>query len=232
MEKLSLVEARQTGKFGFLVESDAGYINPKDTRNKQFVNELKKINTSETFAIVEPLVVTVVLQKYGIENANGRIYPELILRAQAKLYQVLIDESRAVGELNHPDDSVLNGERLSHNITKIWWEGHTLMGEMEVLMSPGYIKYGVISCQGDHVANLLRKGIRIGVSSRGVGSVESFGGKDIVQDDFEIIGWDVVVTPSTPGSWILKNRESAQPFIESEKKEKNLLIDKLDTFLL
>jgi len=232
MEKLTLVEARETGKFGFLVESDAGYINPKDERNKQFVNELKKINSSEKFIIAEPLMVTVVLQKHGIENANGRIYPEPILKAQAKLYQTLIDEYRAVGELNHPDDSVLNGERLSHNITKIWWEGHTLMGEMEILMSPGYIKYGVISCQGDHVANLLRKGIRIGVSSRGVGSVESFGGKDIVQDDFEIIGWDVVVTPSTPGSWILKNREAAMPFVESTKNEKKILIDNLDNFLL
>ena len=133
---------------------------------------------------------------------------------------------------DHPESSIISVERISHNITKIWWEGATLMGEMEILMSPGFINYGVISCQGDQIANLLRKGIKIGVSSRGVGSLEEIGGQNIVQDDFEIIGWDVVVSPSTPGSWIFRNRQEAQPFVEGKEKKKNLLIDNLDKFLL
>jgi len=133
---------------------------------------------------------------------------------------------------DHPESSIISVERISHNITKIWWEGATLMGEMEILMSPGFINYGIISCQGDQIANLLRKGIRIGVSSRGVGSLEEIDGKNIVQDDFEIIGWDIVVSPSTPGSWMFKNREEAQPFVENKIKNKNLLVDKLNNFLL
>ena len=230
MDGLKILKPGELGT-GYLVEYDAGYIDPKDKRNRAFVNEVAKIERKET-VITEPLVVTVVLQKYGVENANGRIYPEPILRREADLYQTLIQEVRAVGESDHPESSIISVERISHNITKIWWEGVTLMGEMEILMSPGFINYGIISCQGDQIANLLRKGIRIGVSSRGVGSLEEIDGKNIVQDDFEIIGWDIVVSPSTPGSWMFKNREEAQPFVENKIKNKNLLVDKLNNFLL
>jgi hypothetical protein len=231
MNDLKILKPGELGT-GYLIEHDAGYIDPKDKRNHAFINEVAKIEGPDTISIMEPLVVTVVLQKYNVENANGRIYPESILRREANLYQTLIDEVRAVGESDHPESSIISVERISHNITKIWWEGSTLLGEMEIIMSPGFIKYGVISCQGDHIANLLRKGIRIGVSSRGVGSLEEENGKAYVQDDFEIIGWDVVVSPSTPGSWILKNRKEAQQFVESKEKKKDLLSDGLDKFLL
>jgi len=230
MDDLKILKPGELGT-GYLIEHDAGYIDPKDKRNEAFINEVAKIARKE-LVIAEPLVVTVVLQKYGVENANGRIYPEPILRREADLYQTLIDEFRAVGESDHPESSIISVERVSHNILKMWWEGSTLMGEMEIIMSPGFINYGVISCQGDQIANLLRKGIRIGVSSRGVGSLEEIGGQNIVQDDFEIIGWDVVVSPSTPGSWIFRNRKEAQPFVESTEKKKDLLIEKLDKFLL
>jgi len=132
----------------------------------------------------------------------------------------------------HPESSIVNTERISHNITETWWEGKTLLGKMEIIMSPGYINNGVISCLGDHVANLLRKGIMIGVSSRGVGSLKEVNGKNIVQDDFELICWDIVTSPSTPGSWIFNKKEEMQPFTESKITQKTLLIDKLDKFLL
>ena len=103
-------------------------------------------------------------------------------------------------------------------------------------MTPGFINYGIVSTKGDEVANLLRNRIKIGVSSRGVGSLkEGRNGEQIVQDDFEIICWDVVTAPSTPDAWIFKNVEEAKPYVESVEAKKPIikenLIDKLDNFL-
>ena len=130
------------------------------------------------------------------------------------------------------NSSVISNSRVSHEIKKIWWEGHTLVGEIEILMSPGFVNQGIISCEGDQIANMLRKGIRVGVSSRGVGSLEDIAGKLLVQDDFELICWDIVTSPSTPGSYMFKNEADAQPFMESKQRKNNLIIDKLDRFLL
>jgi hypothetical protein len=221
--------------WGGLIEHDAGYISPDEPRNQPFINEIKKLESGK-LVIIEPLVVYVVLQKYGILNRNGRIYPESVLRKQNDLYQQAIRERRAVGELDHPESSVIAGDRISHNITETWWENHTLMGKMEILMSPGYINFGIISCKGDNVADLLRHRIKIGVSSRGVGSLkEARNGDQIVQDDFEIICWDVVTAPSTPDAWIFRTHEESRPYVENIEKKPILietLIDKLDKFLL
>ena len=218
-----------------LVEYDAGYINPDEPRNSQFVNGLRNLDSGK-LVIAEPLVVYVVLQKYGILNRNGRIYPEEILKKQNILYQKAIRDRSALGECDHPETSVISVDRVSHNIIETWWEGQTLMGKMEILMTPGFIKLGIVSTKGDEVANLLRNRIKIGVSSRGVGSLkEGKNGEQIVQDDFEIICWDVVTAPSTPGSWILNSREEAMPYIESvvQTKEtiKENLKEKLNKFL-
>jgi len=133
---------------------------------------------------------------------------------------------------DHPESSVISNRNVSHEIKKIWWEGTTLVGEVEIIMSPGFINQGIISCEGDQIANMLRKGIRVGVSSRGVGSLDNINGKLIVQDDFEIICWDIVTSPSTPGSYMFNNKSDAQPFMESKMKKDNLLIDKLNKFLI
>lgn len=223
-----IIKAGQTGT-GILIEND-GYINPLDSRNEKFINEVKKIEAGETI-IAEPLTVTVVLQKYNVENRNGRIYPKNLLEREAKRYQEIIDQNLALGELNHPETSELDGGRLSHIIKRIWWEKQTLMGEMEIIMSPGFIKQGIISCVGDTVANLIRKGIMIGVSSRGIGTLKQLNGKNIVQDDFELICWDIVVTPSTPGSWMFMEESDAAPFVESESKDSPLITGHLDDFL-
>ena len=173
------------------------------------------------------------MQKYGVENKNERVYPENILRKEAENYLVLIKEKRAMGEADHPESSIVAISRVSHNVVELWWEGNVLMGKLEILMSPGFVNQGIISCEGDQVANLLRKGLKIGVSSRGVGSLKKENGKNIVQDDFELICWDVVTSPSTPGSWIYSeepNREQ-QMSEATDTKDKDLLIDSLDNFL-
>ena len=215
-----------------LVEQDAGFISPNDERNKQFINEVNGFGKSSEQIMVEPLVLYVVLQKWGVRNRNGRIYPKEILEREVNNYQQLIKEKRAIGELDHPESSLIAGDRISHNILQTWWEGKTLMGKMQILMSPGFTKYGIVSTKGDEVANLIRNGIMIGVSSRGVGSLKEIKGDNIVQDDFEIICWDIVTAPSTPGSWMFKEKEEAKPFMESVNKKTNILVDKINKFLL
>lgn len=234
-EDLKILKRGQAGT-GFLIEQDAGFISPDEPRNERFINEISKLETLGKMEIVEPLVVYVVLQKYGVLNRNGRIYPESVLKKQDALYQELIRERRAIGELDHPESSTISSDRISHNITKTWWEGSTLMGTMEILMSPGYIKYGILSTKGDDVANLLRNRIKVGVSSRGIGSlVEGKDGVLIVQDDFEIICWDVVTAPSTVGSWIGTTHQELAPYVEGEIRKplmKEGILGDLDKFLL
>jgi hypothetical protein len=232
---IKVLKRGQSG-FGYLIEHDAGYISPDEPRNQPFINEIKKLETGK-LVIAEPLIVYVILQKYGVLNRNGRIYPESILKKQNEIYQKAIRERSAVGELDHPESSIIAGDRISHNIVETWWEGQTLMGKMEILMTPGFINYGIVSTKGDEVANLLRNRIKIGVSSRGVGSLkEGRNGEQIVQDDFEIICWDVVTAPSTPDAWIFKNVEEARPYVEGVEGKKTIteekLSDKLNKFLL
>ena len=228
---MEIIKKNEINKKGILIEYDAGYISPKHNRN--FVNEVNKLTQGQQI-IEEPLVVYAVMQKYGVENKNERVYPEAILRREAENYLKLIKEKRAMGEADHPESSIVAVSRISHNVVDLWWEGNVLMGKLEIIMSPGFVNQGIISCEGDRVANYLRKGLKIGVSSRGVGSLEKENGKNIVQDDFELICWDVVTSPSTPGSWIYSEEPSReQQMSESNKKNENkILTDSLNNFLL
>lgn len=123
---------------------------------------------------------------------------------------------------NHPTESTIDLSRISHNIIELHWEGHTLLGKMEINTSEGFRKHGIVSTQGDMVANLLLNGYKIGVSSRGVGSVEQRLGQMIVGDDFELICWDVVSSPSSPGAYISANEgEDLQQYIESNTTKEN-----------
>jgi hypothetical protein len=230
MDDIKILKAGKTG-FGYLIEQDAGYISPTDPKNSNLIREFAKLDAGKGDA-TDTLIVYVVLQKYNVKNRNGRIYPEHILKTQNEIYQQAIHERRAVGELDHPESSVIAGDRISHNIIKTWWEGHTLMGQMEILMSKGYINYGIVSTKGDEVANLLRNNIMIGVSSRGVGSLKEVKGDFIVQEDFELICWDIVTAPSTPGSWMFKHAAEAKPYVESVQGKKSTLNEGLDSFLL
>lgn len=386
-DKLKILEKNETG-YGVLIENDAGVISPYEERNKPFMNEMKKITEGEDSIIEEPLILYVVLQKHGVQNRNGRIYPKDVLQREVENYQELVNDNRATGECvpagteiyttnegwkrieeigedeevltlnpdsnqlenqkvqkttkkwyndqmvhiwnnskldmmvtknhkkvlwdrngnpytitaeelydkiknsdtkvskshiknmkegiyldnrytnaelvdfndyvycvtvpngtwlmryngkvcwthnsDHPDSSIVSLDRISHNILETWWEGATLMGKMEIIMTPGFTRYGFASCEGDRIANLLRKGIKIGVSSRGVGSLNEIeGGKKMVQDDFELICWDAVSSPSTPGSWTSTDKKDLGIYIENDIKENNdPLNDKLDEFLL
>ena len=228
---MEIIKKNQLNKKGILIEYDAGYISPKD--NRHFINEVSKLSEGQPI-IEEPLVVYAVMQKYGVENRNERVYPENILRKEAENYLKLIKEKRALGEADHPESSIVAVSRISHNVIDLWWEGNVLMGKLEIIMSPGFVNQGIISCEGDRVANYLRKGLKIGVSSRGVGSLEKENGKNIVQDDFELICWDIVTSPSTPGSWIYSEQPSReQQMSESKSKNENIILnDSLNNFLL
>ena len=191
-------------------------------------------------SLPDKIEIYAVLQKWGVENRNGRVYPEEILKREAKKYQEFIDMGTSLGELNHPESSIIDADRVSHRITEIWWNGRTLMGKMELDTTPGYLKSGIISSVGDKVLNMIRKGWTVGISSRGVGSLKNEGGKNIVQDDFELICWDIVTSPSTPGSWISSTESDLKPFMESTKDKDNVisenddsdLLDNLNKFLL
>lgn len=220
--------------YGLLIERDAGYVSLDDERNLSTKNTLSKIGSNEPgIEIVDRLKVFCVLQKYGIENANGRIYPEGILRREDKKYQVRIEKRQSYGESNHPEAITLNLDRLAMGVVKTWWEGHSLVGELELILSLGFVKYGVISCEGDRIANYLRLGWTIGISSRGLGSViqDKYSGKYIVQDDFEITCWDFVSDNSTPGSIIVSSEPELKQYVESKETNKSKLIEGLNNFI-
>ena len=220
-DELTIIKEGKTGH-GILIEND-GYIQ----LNKN--NILKEgVNGDNEWYVPNPFIVDAVFQKFGIKNANGRIYPEEVLKKQVELYQQKIDERRALGECNHPAESTIDLSRISHNIIELHWEGRTLVGKMELNTTEGFRKQGIVSSRGDEVANLLLNGYKIGVSSRGVGSVEQKLGQYIVGDDFELICWDVVSDPSTPGAWIGQGEELVQ-YVESNtvKDKKTLVNEKL-----
>ena len=148
-----------------------------------------------------------ILQRAGAENQNGRVYPMEILRREAQKYEQLIKERRALGELDHPDSSVINLKNVSHNIKEIHWEGNDLCGTVEILPTPS----------GNILKELLRAGILLGISSRGMGSVSPMGeGKVKVGEDFELIGWDFVSNPSTHGAFMTPLQESVNKQIKEQ----------------
>jgi hypothetical protein len=144
-------------------------------------------------------IVKGVLQRAGAENQNGRIYPKPTLMREAQKYEQLIKERRALGELDHPDSTVINLKNVSHNVREIHWEGDDLCGTVEILATPS----------GNILKELLKAGILLGISSRGMGSTKQMEGNKVeVQEDFELIGWDFVSNPSTHGAFMVPVNES------------------------
>lgn len=225
LEQLTEIKANQKGT-GLLIEHDGHIIGNKNT-----IQQIKEdIDNGHKFVIPDNFIVSAVFQKYGIKNANGRIYPENILRREVQKYlENQVANNTSVGALDHPSYTSLSGHDVSHRILDLRWEGHTLVGEMKLHLSPGYKHYGVCSTSGDLVANMILDGIKIGVSSRAVGSVEERYGTLMVGDDLELIGWDVVLEPSTPGSWIGRGMEELQQYVESNtnNSQKTLVSEKL-----
>lgn len=231
MDKKNLVEIRKgESGTGLLIEHD-GYISIDCGDNKKLFEEINS-NTDDDFHCPRHFIVSAVFQKYGVENANGRIYPEHVLKKEVERYMAKINEKRAIGELNHPSESVIDLSRVAMNIIELHWEGRTLVGKLELLTSPGFRKYGIISNQADQTANLLLSGIKIGVSSRGLGTVTNKMGVLYVSDDYEIVCWDIVSDPSTPQAWITSEDNIPQQYIESVENNdsKSKLFEKLDKF--
>ncbi len=150
------------------------------------------------------LVVKGVLQRAEAKNQNGRVYPKETLMREAKKYaEVQIAERRALGELDHPDSSVVNLNNASHNILEMHWKGDDLLGTVEVLGTPA----------GNILKELFKSGIKLGISSRGLGSVKEIhedgeGDTVEVQPDFELIAFDFVSNPSTHGAFLSPTNES------------------------
>jgi hypothetical protein len=217
MKPLRILEANETG-FGILVEMDAGFISPKEPQNALML-EQQQIDYRNPFEFYA------VLQKYNTPNRNGRFYPEKILKREAEKYKNIIKKGLSTSELNHPDSSLIDLDRVSHIITDIWWDKNILMGKLKLLTSPGFHERGIVSTKGDIAANLMRQGVTMGVSSRGVGSLKKVGEKNEVQDDFELICFDLVSSPSTPGAYLFLNAEDRNQYeenLEEEKKSKEI----------
>lgn len=160
-----------------------------------------------------PLKLKGILQKAGQKNHNGRVYPKQVLAREVEKYQQIIKERRALGELDHPDSSVINLKNVSHNVTDCHWEGDDVVGTIEILTTPS----------GNVARELVKNNIRLGISSRGLGSVRPISENTVeVQDDFELLCFDLVSSPSTRGAFMNMNEGvikegSNQPIITDKK---------------
>lgn len=156
--------------------------------------EFKKTSMNESLSNGKTLV-TGVLQRANAKNQNERVYPKNVLEREAKKYmENFVKQRRALGELDHPESSVVNLKNVSHNVVDMYWEGNDLVGTVEILTTPS----------GNILKDLLKSGILLGISSRGLGSVKKDmkESADVVQDDFDLIAFDFVSNPSTQGAFM------------------------------
>jgi len=160
------------------------------------------------------------MQTCEMKNGNGRIYPCGVLKKEITNYQSVIKDNRALGELDHPDDSVINLRNVSHVVVDMWWEGKDVMGKIKVLDTPS----------GKILKGLIESGIKLGISSRGLGTVKESTQGTIVQEDFELICFDIVSEPSTPNAYMYpdKNKQTSFKVYENKINQKSdLIIDDL-----
>jgi len=153
-----------------------------------------------------------VLQKAETLNQNGRIYPKTILEREVRNYQKLINENRALGECDHPDHAVVELKNVSHVVREAYLDGDVVFGTIEILDTP----------KGEIIKSLIKSGITLGISSRGVGTVQNVGGNTIVQEDFQLICFDMVSEPSTPGAFMLSEA------VDLTKHDVDAIFDKTD----
>jgi hypothetical protein len=154
-----------------------------------------------------------VIQRCEAENGNGRVYPRSVLQREMKLYEKLVRENRAIGELDHPETSVVEMKNVSHLMTDIWWDNNEVYGKIKLLDTPaGNIAKGL--CQG---------GVKFGISSRGLGSTFQKEGKTMVGEDFQLICFDLVTEPSTAGAFMLKEGRENFEQTKSDRINRALL---------
>lgn len=163
------------------------------------------------------MFLTGVMQRADAKNGNGRVYPRHILRREVENYKRLIGENRAVGELDHPDDSVINLKNVSHMVMDVWWQGDDVMGKIKILDTPS----------GRIAKDLINSGVTLGISSRALGSVKEAAGSTVVEDDLQLICFDLVAEPSTNEAYMFPTNSTNKmnENITKEKKLENLLKD-------
>ena len=150
------------------------------------------------------LYLTGVMQRADAKNGNGRVYSLDILKREAKNYMKLIKEKRALGELDHPESSVVNLQNCSHLVTDVWFDNNDMMGKIKALSTPS----------GEILKSLIKSGVQVGISSRGLGSVQERSGNTYVQDDFQLICFDIVADPSTKGAFMKPNIRENREFMD------------------
>ena len=159
------------------------------------------------------LMVEGVLATAEVKNGNGRYYSKELWQREMDKYSQLIEERRSMGELDHPESSVINLQNVSHLISEYSWDGNNVMGKIEILPTPS----------GNILKELIKAGVTVGVSSRGMGSLEQNGNVMEVQDDFELLCWDFVSTPSNPGSYTHTLNEGKQTITYDYNKINNIV---------
>ena len=152
------------------------------------------------------------IQTADKQNGNGRVYPYDVLNREVDNYKKIVADNRACGELDHPDDSVVNLKNVSHIITDVWWEGKDVMGKIKVLDTPS----------GRTLKELINAGIKLGISSRGLGSVRESMGKTVVENDFQLICFDIVSEPSTPNAFVYPKDYDKRPMKIQENKQNKI----------
>ena len=172
---------------------------------KEMINESRDRNGGK-------LVLKGPIQKSNTLNQNGRIYPRAILEREIMNYQKLIQENRAMGECDHPDSSVVELKNVSHVVKEAYIQGDVVYGSIEILDTPS----------GKIIQSLIESGVTLGISSRGVGSTQKQGTTQIVQDDFQLICFDMVSEPSTPGAFVMREGK------EISQDEINKIFNKTD----
>tara|TARA_Y100000593_G_scaffold91788_1_gene181567 strand:- start:286 stop:906 length:621 start_codon:yes stop_codon:yes gene_type:complete len=183
---------------------------------KDLLTEAEKMSMAEG----KSFYLTGILQMGGTKNGNGRKYPTPVLEREMNNYEMLIKQRRAYGELDHPDSSVVDLKNASHLVTRWWMDEQKVMGVIKVLDTPA----------GEIVKGIIRSGGQIGISSRGLGSVvNEANGVSMVQDDFQLICFDIVADPSTPGAFMNPTRihENRQVKIHDREYRVNALINSI-----
>ena len=153
------------------------------------------------------MFLTGVMQRANHLNGNGRVYSRPILEREVDNYGKLVRERRALGELDHPDSAVINLSAACHLVTEVWWDGDAVMGKVQVLNTPS----------GKILKELVGSGVKLGISSRGMGSVHESNGQTIVEDDFQLICFDFVSEPSTTGAFMVKENKQSNIITKADR---------------
>jgi hypothetical protein len=164
------------------------------------------------------MMLTGKLQEADVQNGNGRVYPMGIMEREVKKYAQVVEDRRALGELDHPDSSIINLVNVSHMVTEVWMDGPSVMGKIKVLGTPS----------GQILKALVESGVKTGISSRGMGSVKEQMGKTIVEDDFQLICFDIVSEPSTPNAFMAL---SENRLMNENIQKKNRIINLMNSII-